>query len=151
MLAFLKLVTPKEWCYLGIIMALAIFSARIYRAGEHRIEQKDAALRAVAVALNHELEKSAEIKEIQIGHTYEKIIQLPAVHDAGVVCHNTAPVQPQPADGGSKTDGAGPQLPAGDFDPSGALLTLLSDDDAQIDGLIDTVQVLQAELEGKTK
>lgn len=151
MWAILKLLPLKTYLWIAAIIAAGILCLWIYHRGEVRIEKKDVALRAAAVALNKASENLAQIKEIEIGHSYEKIIQLPPVHDAGVVCHNTAPVQPQAPVGGSKDPGAVAQLPQGDFDPSGALITLLSDDDAQIDALIDTVLVLQDELEGKTK
>jgi hypothetical protein len=67
------------------------------------------------------------------------------------VCHNSAPVKPQTTDNRSEPAVTATQLPDGGFNPSGALLTLFRDDDAQINGLIDTVLNLQAELEGQTK
>lgn len=118
------------------------------------VQKKDAALKAAAVALNTASAQLADIKEIAIGKVYEKYITLPAIADApGLVCHNSAPAPEQPLAAADRpsTDGTEAQLPDGSFNPSGRLLTLLADDDAQIDGLVDTVLNLEAELQGKTK
>ncbi len=151
MLAFLKLIPAREWLMLAGLAILGLLFLKTYHDGELRIERKDAALRAAAVALNTAAANLAEIKEIQIGRSYEKIVQLGPVPNAGLVCHATAPVKSDIPDYRPEAPGTTAQLSDRGFDPSGAILTLLRDDDAQIDGLIDTVAVLQAELEGRTK
>lgn len=121
--------------------------------GAAKIEKKDAALNAASVALNKASENLADIKELNIGKVYEKYITLPAIADApGLVCHNSAPaVEPQTASDRPSVDGTQAVVPDGGFNPSGGILTLLADDDAQINGLIDTVLNLEAELQGVTK
>lgn len=161
MLALLKLVPVKDWIYTALIAVILSVGTAAWikhdnaeRAiGAAKIEKKDAALRAAAVALNKASENLADIKELNIGAVYEKYKLLPPVADTGLVCHESAPAaeQPKSANSGPITNGAQAELPDGGFDPSGAILTLLRDDDAQINGLIDTVLVLEAELEGKTK
>lgn len=146
---FLKLVPWKYLAYVAVLLGAVFF---VYHRGELRIEKKDAALRAAAVALNTASEHLAEIKEISIGQTYEKIILQSAVPDApGLVCHNSAPVQSEAPDYRPEAPGKVAQLPDGGFNPSGAILTLLRNDDAQISGLIDTVLNLRVELEGQTQ
>ncbi len=158
MFALLKFVPLKDWLYGAMIVALlAAFGAYTVHErhiGEAKIEKKDAALRAAATALNAASERLAEIKEIDVGHTYEKIIlQSPIANAPGLVCVNSAPAaeQPQTANGGPGAAGTKEELRDGSFNPSGELLTLLRDDDAQITGLIDTVLILENELEGRTK
>ncbi len=151
MLALLKLLNPKEWLLVAGLLATSFLAWHLYSAGEQRIEKKDAALKAAAIALNVASANLAEIKEIDLGHVYEKIIQLPPVPSTSLVCHAAAAVKPQAPDSGSESHAASAQLPAGGFDPSGPILTLLRDDDATIAYLQNTVLNLQAELEGKTK
>src|SRR5277367_3157647 len=118
MLALLKLIPLKD-----ILWALALGAAVffVYHKGELRIEQKDAALRAAAIALNKASENLADIKEIQIERTYTHIVSAPAIANTGLVCHAAAPVQPNPAGGSGQSNPSAPDvLPAGSFDPSGA-------------------------------
>lgn len=156
MLALLKLIPLKDWLYGALIVALlagfGAYTIHERHIGEQKVEKKDAALRAAATALNTASEHLADIKEIAIGQVYEKVIALPAIPDApGLVCHNAAPVKSGAPDYRPEAPGSAAQLPDGGFNPSGGLLTLLRNDDAQINGLIDTVLNLQAELEGQTK
>lgn len=148
MLALLKLIPLKD-----ILWAIALGAAAwfIYNKGELRIEKKDAALRAAAAALNTASQSLADIQELNIGKVYEKYITLPPIASTGLVCHAAAPVQSSAAGGGPKADAAAAAVPAGSFDPSGPLLTLLRDSDEQITGLIATVLILENELQGKTK
>lgn len=158
MLALLKLIPLKDWLYIGCIAVLlagfASYTVHERHVGEAVVEKKDVALRAAAAALNKASENLADLNEINIGKVYEKYITAPPIADApGLVCVNTAPAaeQPQTADNRSGTADPKAELPNGGFNPSGELLTLLRSDDAQINGLIDTVLNLEAELEGKTK
>jgi hypothetical protein len=152
MLALLKFISPKEWLLLAVIVAFGIYTARIYRDGEQRIEAKDAALRAAAVALNKASEQLADIKEIQIERTYTHIVDAPAVPSTGLVCRSAAPVKPDAAKGSGSADTAAPDvLPPRSFDPSGPILTLLRAADAQVNALIDRNLELEAELQGVTK
>lgn len=152
MLALLKLIPLKDFGYLAILLAVLGAFAWTYHKGELRIEAKDTALRAAAVALNKAAENLSDIKEIQIERTYTHIVTAPPIVSTGsLVCHTTAPVQPSPAAGGPVAPAASGTVPAGSFDPTGPILTLLRDSDAQVNALIDTVLNLQAELEGKTK
>lgn len=155
--ALLKLIPLKDWSYIGCILALAVgfasYTMHERHVGAAVVQKKDAALAAAAIALNKASEQLADIKEIQIGHVYEKIIQLPPVADSpGLMCHNSAPAV-EPATAGDRPETAGPPAPRTDdvFNPSGALRTDARNADGQINGLIDTVMVLEAELQGKTK
>lgn len=159
-LALLKLIPLKDWLYGALIAIILAVGTTAWikhdiheRAiGAAQVEKKDLALHNAAVALNKASENLAEIKEIQIGRTYEKIILRPVPDAPGLVCHNSAPaVEPKSADGGPEDHGTSGQLPGGGFNPSGAILTLLRDDDAQINALIDTVLNLEEELAGVTK
>src|SRR5277367_5085515 len=121
MLALLKLIPLKDFGYLAIILAIVAAFAWTYHKGELRIENKDVALRAAAVALNTASENLADIKEIQIERTYTHIVSAPAIANTGLVCHAAAPVQPNPAGGSGQSNPSAPDvLPAGSFDPSGA-------------------------------
>jgi hypothetical protein len=153
MFALLKLISPKEWLLLAVIVAFGVYTARIYRDGEQRIEAKDAALRAAAVALNKASEQLADIKEISIERTYDKIISAPPIANAGLLCSNTtAAVKSDTTKSGGSADLATPDvLPTNSFDPSGALLTLSRAADAQVNALIDRNAELEAELRGAAK
>jgi hypothetical protein len=150
-LVLLKLISPREWLLVALLAASGALLLHVYHAGEAKIERKDTALRAAAAALNRAAENLADIKEAQIGQHFRYIIKNPIADAPGLVCHNSAPVQSTPSDRGPGADGQATQLSDGGFNPSGALLTLLADDDAQIEGLIDTVLNLQDELTGKTR
>jgi hypothetical protein len=153
MLALFKLISPKEWLLLAVIAAFGIYTARIYRDGEHRIEAKDAALRAAAVALNKASEQLADLKEIQIERTYTKIVSAPGIVYNDVVCRNTAAaVKPDAAKSGGSADTSAPDvLPAGSGYIGGPILTLLRDADAQVNALIDRNAELEGLLQGITK
>jgi hypothetical protein len=152
-LALLKLVSPREWLWIAALALVGFLAWRIYAAGEHRIEAKDAALRAAAVALNKASEQLADLKEISIERTYTHIVDAPPVANVGLLCHSTvATVKPGPAkSGGSANNGTPDVLPTREFDPSGALLSLLRAADAQVNALIDRDLELEALLQGVTK
>lgn len=133
--------------YLWIALGLCLLAGGSYWTIHERHVGK-AELTAVQTKLNAAVEKTAEIQEIPIGRTYEKIITSPAIANTGLVCHSTT-VQSQTPDYRPESPGTTAQVPAGGFDPSGPILTLLRDSDAQIDGLINTVGVLQTELAAK--
>lgn len=152
------ILTPYKGYLYGALGVLGLSVFGWYTVHERNVAhaedaKKSAALVAASVALNKASEQLADIKELNIGKVYEKYITLPPIaDDPGLVCVNTAPAeQPKAADNRPGADGTEAVVPVGSFNPSGAILTLLSDDDAQINGLIDTVLVLEAELEGKTK
>lgn len=156
-LALLKLIPIKDWVYLSLIVALGLafgaYTIHERHIGEAKIEQKDNALRAAATALNTASSKLAQTKETQIVHTFEVAIQAPPVlNTPGLVCANSTPsaVEPAGADHRPEADGASASRADDVFNPSGALRTDARDADAQINGLIDTVLVLEAELQGKT-
>lgn len=155
MWAALKLISPLHYFYGVLLAALLVFGVyereHLIGAGEAKIEKKDTALRQAAMALNVAAENLAEVKEISIGRTYEKIILQPVPAASGLVCHNFAAVEPKGAPSGPKDISPAEQLPGGGFNPSSGLLTLLRNDDAQIDALIDTVLNLENELVGKTE
>lgn len=158
MIALLKLIPLKDYAWAALVLVLlgafGAYTVHERHVGEAKIEKKDAALRAAATALNTASENLADIKELNIGKVYEKYITLPAIPDApGLVCVNTAPATEQPQTAGNRSGSSSEdaKLPDGGFNPSGELLTLLSNDDAQIAGLIDTVLNLESELQGKTK
>lgn len=149
--------TPFKGYLYGASAALLLGAFGWYtyheRAVEHaKDEKKTAALIAASVALNKASQQLADIKELNIGQVYEKYVTLPPIRDAGLVCVNTsAPVQPATAANRPGDTGQDAQLRDGSFDPSGTILTLLSDDDAHIAALVDTVLNLESELLGTTK
>jgi hypothetical protein len=153
MLALLKLISPKEWLLLAAIVLLGLYTMKVYEDGEHRVEKKDAALRAAAVALNKASENLADLKEIEIERTYTKIISAPPIANAGLLCSNTtAAVKSDTTKSGGSADLTTPDiLPTDSFDPSGALLTLSRAADAQVNALIDRNAELEAELRGASK
>lgn len=150
MLALLKLVPVRDWLYAAVIAVLLAFF------GWFTVHERDEG-RAVILAADKKLadavaeknllkEQAAQAASNQVSQVYEKAIAVPAVGDLGLVCHapGSAPVSQGPEyrpDVTHKAD-IGSQ---GSFDPSGPILTLLRDDDAQIDGLIDTVELLTKE------
>ena len=155
MWSVLKLIMPHAF-YGVIIAALVAFGVyereHLIGEGEKKIEAKDVALRKAAAALNTAAEQLADIKEIPIGRTYEKTILVPVPAAPGLVCHNSAPAkQPEAAASGPKVDAPADVLPGGSFNPSGGLLTLLRNADAQVIGLQDTVRNLNGELAGNTQ
>lgn len=153
-LAFLKLIPVKDWLYAAAIaLLLGLFTwytIHERHEGAEKIEQKDAALQAAAIALNKASESLADIKELNVGKVYEKYITLPPIVSTGsLVCKQSAPVQPSAPADRSEDHGTAAVVPSGGFDPTGPILTLLSDDDAQIAALISTVKILVDELNGK--
>jgi hypothetical protein len=148
MLALLKLIPLKDILWAAALIGAVWF---VYHKGELRIEEKDAALRAAAIALNKASAQLADIKEIQIERTYTHIVEAPPVASTGLVCHAAAAVKPNTPTGGPEDPAKTNVLPTGSFDPSGPILTLLRDADAQVSALIDTVFALEAELQGQTK
>lgn len=158
MIALLKFIPLKDWLYVGCIAVLlagfASYTVHERHVGEAKIEKKDAALRAAATALNTASENLADIKEIRIETQYKYIVDSAPVANTGLVCHNTAPAAEQPhavASEGSANTATTDVLPSGSFDPSGPLLTLLRDADAQVNALLDRNAELEDELQGKTK
>jgi hypothetical protein len=153
MLALLKLISPKEWLLLAAIVLLGLYTMKVYEDGEHRIEKKDAALHAAAVALNKASENLADIKEISIERTYTHIVSAPPIGNVGLLCHSTvAAVKPDAAKGSGSANTSAPDvLPTREFDPSGPILTLLRNADAQVNALIDRNAELEGLLEGVTK
>lgn len=150
-LAFLKKIPIKD--YLWAALAVALFAGALHERheGAEKVERKDAALRAAAIALNKASESLADIKELNVGKVYEKYIALPPVPSTGLVCVKPAPIQPQASADRPEANDKADELPARSFDPSGPILTLLRDDDAKVIALQDTVQILVDELSGKTK
>lgn len=158
MLALLKLVPLKDWLYIGCIAVLlagfASYTVHERHVGEAVIEKKDAALKAAAVALNTASEHLADIKEIQIETQFKYIVDSAPVASTGLVCHNATPSAEQPhaaASEGPSDPAAANVLPSGSFDPSGPLLTLLRDADAQVNALLDRNAELEDLLDGKTQ
>jgi len=155
MLALLKLIPIKDYLYAAVIALLVglflSYTVHERHVGAAKVEAKNAALQAAATALNKASESLADIQELNVGKVYEKYISLPPIASTGsLVCNKqSSPVEPKTAQDRPEDPSKDPIVPSGGFDPTGPILTLLSNDDAQIAALVDTVNILVDELNGK--
>ena len=149
--AILALLPSKDWFY-GAIIATAIGGFTWYTiherdAGEAAVRAADQRTAMVAQAKDLAIEAAANTQSSSTSLIYEKAVAIPAVADLGIVCNSPGgsampkaagdqPKDPDPAVVGSVRS----------FDPSGDILTLLRNDDAQINALIDTVNTLVFEM-----
>lgn len=155
---FLSAIGVKDYLYGAAIAALIAgglyFVHHERLVGEDKIIAADTRTAAVAVAKDKAIEAAAQAAANTIGATYEKAVSVPAVGDIdGLVCRNTAPrsgvsqaADYRPANPGSPDIGS--QVA---FNPSGLILTVGRDDDAQINALIDQVDDLESRMNGSTK
>ncbi len=145
MLAFLG---AKDAVYGALIALLtgcfAYYTIHERRVGEAEVVAADKRTALVAQAKDAAIAEAAQQSLNQIGEVYEKAVVVPSIPDIGLVCQPPRPGKAPPAANGGPKAPSAPALPgAGVFDPSGAILTLLRNDDDQINGLIDTVEILE--------
>lgn len=132
---------------LAIIVGFGIYEREhLIHEGEQKIEVAEAAHAKIVAAKDLKIQAAEQEAANAVGTVYEKAIVVPAVGDVGLVCRSAAPATNSPASAkaGSGDAGATVEPSPGVFDPSGAILTLLRDDDAQINALIDEVGILQS-------
>jgi hypothetical protein len=145
--ALLALVPLKDGVYGSIIVALLAgfgwYTVHERNEGAAKIVAADKRTVLVAEAKDKAIVVAAQDASNQIGVVYEKAVSIPAIADVGLVCESphSNPV-PGTADYKPENPGAPAQPSSGVFDPSGGVLTLLRDDDAQINALIDQVDAL---------
>jgi hypothetical protein len=140
-----------HYIYGAIIVALIAggFAAVIHErhVGAAAIAAADAKHAQVVAAKDKVIADNAQLELIDVGQ-HEKIsLAAPPVPNSGLVCKSpsvgTAPGSAEGISQSGKVD----QLSAGSFDPSGAILTLLRDDDTRINDLVDTVEILNGYIE----
>lgn len=132
----------------GAIIALLIGSFVWYtiherNIGEAKIEAADAAHAAAIAKKDQTIADNAQLQLVEIGNHEKIALAAPAIADTGLVCvapgSAPAPVAAS-GDSGSKPVDV---VPSGSFDPSGAILTLLRNDDTRINDLLDSIAVLE--------
>ena len=157
---------PFKTYFYGAIVVIAC-AGSIYaviherHVGAAKIEARDVIIntqrqKLADAAAQHAKDVQALAQELsdKIGDTFEKTVAAPVVNPPHVLCYRPAPaggVLPQaagnqPGDPGAAVIGA--ETPV-DIGP--AVVTVGRDDDAQINALIDQVQVLVDAMNGKTK
>jgi hypothetical protein len=132
---------------LVILISFGVYEREhLIHEGEQKIEVAEAAHEKVVAQKDSQIQAAEQKAADQAGIIYEKAVAIAPVGDVGLVCHSTTPAPNRPASTEVGPSNAGsPVEPAeGVFDPSGPILTLLRDDDAQINALIDEVGILQS-------
>lgn len=121
---------------------------------DQKIDAQRTALAKAATALNAAAQALAQKKSDVIGETYEKTVAAPVVDPPHVLCYRPAPAdRPVSKASGDKPGAPGAAVSAGQdpVDIGPPLDTIGRDADAQINALIDEIQVLVDEMNGKTK
>lgn len=150
--ALLALIPAKDWVYGGIIAALLAgfgwYTVHERAEGAAKIIAADKKLSDTVAAKDKVIADNAQLDLIQVGEHEKLALAAPAIPNAGLVCKSpgSPAVAANPGDPG-KSSGTGDTLPAGSFDPSGSILTLLRDSDAQVNGLIDANEILTGYIE----
>lgn len=152
MLALLKLIPFKDWVYCGVILSLLAafgwYTVHERHEGAAIILAADKKLADAVAAKDKIIHDNAQLELIDIGK-HEKIALAAApIPNAGLVC--SSPRSPTvTASSGNTVESAGQSgaVPAGSFDPSGAILTLLRDSDNQVNALIDANEILTGYIE----
>jgi hypothetical protein len=143
-----------HYIYGGIIAVLIAsfigYTVHEQHVGEAKIVALDKAHATELAKKDQVIADNAQLQLIDVGNHAKILLSSPPIANAGLVC-----VAPRSAttpaaaknDGGSVQVG---QLQSGSFDPSGAILTLLSNDDIRINALIDTIEILNGYIESLT-
>jgi hypothetical protein len=153
MLAFLKLLNPKDWLIAAALIALTIGGTWLYRHGEQRIEAQDAKLEAIDAKKVITVEAVAKTTEAQNANTFKDTVSAPPVANVGIRCVREsarAVSLPAPLAGaGAAASEPNPDDRVGPpYDPSGAALTRAHQADAQIRYLQARIRELEAEMNG---
>lgn len=136
----------------GAIIALLIGGFVTYtiherNVGKAEIEASDAAHAKIIAAKDQTITDNAQLQLIDVGNHAKILLAAPPVANTGLVCVAPRSATPAGSPQSNSQSGEIEQLPSRSFDPSGAILTLLSDDDIRINSLIDTVEILQGYIE----
>jgi hypothetical protein len=149
----LKLIPGKDYIYCGIIAALLAgfswYTIHERDEGAAKVIAADKKLSDTIAAKDKEIADNAQLELIDVG-THEKLaLAAPPIANAGLVCKSSNPASTAAASSGDtgKSADQSDSVPAGSFDPSGAILTLLSDSDAQVNALIDANEILTGYIE----
>jgi hypothetical protein len=148
----LKLIPSKDYIYCGVIAALlAGFGWYTYheRAVEHAKDlAADRKQVAALIAKDKIIADNAQLDLIEVGQHEKIVLAAPPIPNAGLVCRSpsSTAVAASPSDAVQSAGKSSP-VPAGSFDPSGAILTLLSDSDAQVNALIEANEILTGYIE----
>lgn len=152
MLAILKLIPLKDWlyCALGaaILTGFVAYTVHERHEGAAKIVLADKKLADTVAAKDKIIRENAQLDLIDVGNHEKLAVNAPPIPNAGLVCHTSS--SPAAASGsGSVAEPASQvaELPERSFDPSGGILTLLSDNDAQINALIDSIEILEGYIE----
>ena len=135
MLAFLKLLNPKEWLVIAALLALLAGGGWLYRHGEQHIEAQDAKLAAMDQRKIATAEGVAQSTESQNAIIWKQAVSIPPVDSIGIVCksaNSSVVSQAHKGTGTAAGDAANVSGEGPTFDPSGALLTRAAQADAQI-------------------
>jgi hypothetical protein len=149
MFAFLlKLIPGKDYIYCGIIAALLAgfgwYTIHERDEGAAKVIAADKKLSDTIAAKDKEIADNAQLELIDVGNHEKIALAADPIPNAGLVCKSSdsaGTVAAAPGDAGKPADQSG-SLPAGSFDPSGAILTLLRDSDAQVNALIEVNEIL---------
>lgn len=156
----------KTYLY-GAVVAILIATGIWYtiherNIGEQKIEARDVVINtqrtAIATAAElhtKDVQALAQSLSDRIGETFEKATAAPVVNAPHVLCYRPAAPAggglPQAAGSQFGAPGAAVERAEAPVDIGPAVTTVGKDDDAQINGLIDQIQVLIDAMNGKTK
>lgn len=153
MLAFLKLLNPKEWLIAGALIALAYGGFWVYSRGEDHVKAVDAKLAAIDQKKVVAVETAAQTTESHNADVYKQTVTAPPAASLGIRCVREpartvslpAPLAGTgaPASDSNTDGGVGPP-----YDPSGAALTRAHQADAQIIYLQARIRELETEMQG---
>jgi hypothetical protein len=151
-LAFLKVIPVKDWIY-GAVIALLLagfgwYTVHERHEGAAKILAADKKLVDAVAAKDQIIHDNAQLELVNVGNHEKIALAAPPIANAGLVCHSPGRVAASASSGDvpQPTDKSG-AVPAGGFDPSGAILTLLRDSDAQVNGLIESNEILEGYIE----
>jgi hypothetical protein len=150
--ALLALIPGKDYIYCGIIAALLAgfgwYTIHERDEGAAKVVAADRKLSATIAAKDKEIADNAQLELIAVGNHEKLALAAAPIANAGIVCRSTrSPAAAASSGDAVKPAGQGGSVPTGSFDPSGAILTLLRDSDAQVNGLIEANEILTGYIE----
>jgi hypothetical protein len=154
--ALLALLPSRDWFYGAIIVALGAFCVyehfHLIDEGEAKIVAADKTLAATVAAKDKIIHDNAQLELVDVGQHEKIALVAPAIPNAGLVCNAPrSPVVAATASNPVKPPDQSVAVRTGSFDPSGTILTLLSDSDTQVNALIEANEILAGYIEALSK
>jgi hypothetical protein len=126
-----------------ILGAFGWYTVHERHEGEAVIVAADTKLAATVAAKDKIIHDNAQLELVDVGNHEKIAIAAAPVPNAGLVCKSpgSTSVASSPGHSGQPVS-QGEPVQSGSFDPSGAILTLLRDSDAQVNALIEANEIL---------